>query len=261
MNTYLNLLNAQLTALLENALTEYDASSPKLQALKLAISVDTLTPRKSDNESSFNTPLVELNDRPVNALHASDVDEDEEWLARDDDDDDEAEEAPLPDGFTDREEYNRFLESQGVTDTPQDVAGVLVDEETGEVKEIGNFEQSAANVRQALEEIDTDDTPDPEGIFVVSYTRKDGKVLSIADVRRILNDPISAPLFQMGNIQLLHIACTDNESEKEAIFSVEDNGALPLKAFALSFVQYRGTSVFPGIGLVEARGRVDIGNE
>lgn len=190
-----------------------------------------------------------------------------------------------PAGFTD-ESFDATLEEQvdqelvnALDNGGENVLGVIQNVETGEYVEVGNAE--AINLaNQAVENIenradfddynddnDVDDYYDeelvPHGIretdnyITVTYTRLDEKELTDAQVNTIINHPISSALNKLGAIQLVTVKNTENVAKKEALFAIMEQGELSLKTLAYGIAAYRGITIFPGIGQVQAVGSVN----
>ncbi len=177
----------------------------------------------------------------------------------------ETPEAIIPQGF-DAETYDAFLEEQVEVVFPEravdsvrgsitDVVGTVITED-GTVTEVGDVIASAAAVDQIIADLEEEQGEELEtpNIIKIKYTRLDDKELTVDDVNSIINHPVSSALKHLGSIQLLEINNTDSMSEKDAIFGILEEGTISLKILALGAASYRGVSVFPGIGRVQAVG-------
>lgn len=176
----------------------------------------------------------------------------------------------IPAGFTE-ETFRAFLESNATVLTDDettlddvapnitDVAGLVDVNGDGNLVEVGNFDASADAIAEQLDELELagEEIPEASNLLTVTYTRVNEGELTEANVRSILDHPISQTLNKLGNIQLLSIEPTDVPSKKEAVFVVLEEGRLPLKALALQAVAYRGVHVFPGMGAVQAIANVN----
>jgi hypothetical protein len=186
----------------------------------------------------------------------------------------------IPDGFTE-DTFNDFLTEQvpvvfpekgldNVTATVGDVVGVIPDGK-GNYVEVGNADESIQKVRDIIaknefyeDEYDDeyedeyeDENQEVENTISIVYSRLDDNELTIDNVHTIINHPISDALKRLGSIQLMEINHLDEDYEKEAVFAVLEEGPLPLKALALGITSYRGVSIFPGLGQVQAIGSVN----
>jgi len=175
----------------------------------------------------------------------------------------------LPDGFT-QDAYDAFLQEQavmfpergleGLKEDILDVVGVVYEGDTP--VEVGNIDASAAEARAQIEELreelreDGDDI-EVENAFSVLYTRQDGKELTVEDAYKIVNDRQSASLRHLGQIRLVDVKTADADNKKEVVFTVLEEGKIPLEALALNITAYRGTVIIPGLGRVEAAGKVN----
>jgi len=172
-----------------------------------------------------------------------------------------------PNGFT-PEAFEDFLTEQAPvlenegTDAVVDVVGTLVDE-NGTITEIGDAEASFAQARDIVAAHEEDaaeygeDDIEVENSINVTYTRLDGQALTLENVQTIINHPVSAALKHFGAIQLVDVKATDNASEKQAVFAVLEEGAMPLKALALQVAAYRGITPIAGLGRIQAVGTVN----
>lgn len=194
-----------------------------------------------------------------------------------------------PAGFTD-ESFDATLEEQvdqelvnALDNGGENVVGIVQNVETGEYVEVGNAE--AINLaNQAVEDLenradfddynddnadynDVDDYYDeelvPHGVretdnyITVTYTRLDENELTDDQVKNIIEHPISNALNKLGAIQLVTVKNTENVAKKEALFAIMEQGELSLKTLAYGIASYRGITIFPGIGQVQAVGSVN----
>jgi len=190
----------------------------------------------------------------------------------------EAPAAVIPDGFTEVT-LAAFLAEQGADGVlndgddedeygepyapatlygKQDIVGTIIDPD-GTITEVGNIDQSAANVNEAVAafEAEEEEEIEVENAITISYSRLDGQELTEDNVTDIINHPISDALKHFGTIQLISINDSEEASTKKAVFSVLEDGKLSLKTVALGVTAYRGVSVFPGLGKVKAVGSVN----
>lgn len=174
----------------------------------------------------------------------------------------------IPNGFTE-DSFKKFLGEQvpavfpdyqvdTLASTVTDVVGVVADE-SGNYVEVGNAEESIRKTIDMINEYELEEEEELEAENTISivYSRLDDNELTIDNVHTIINHPISEPLKQLGAIQLMEINHLTEDSHKEAVFAVLEEGPLPLKALALGITSYRGVSIFPGLGQVQAIGSVN----
>ena len=227
-NNYTKLITDQLTSLYISASAVLPADHRTVQVLSDAV-------RRLNSEDAF-TPAAE----PVRANF-------------------------LPAGFTE-EDFNEFLTENEITppvvdeytvNTP-DVVGMVVDNE-GNYTETGNVVESAAAAAAAVAEIEEEEGEEiiTDNLITISYKRLDSEDLTVQNVHTILNHPISEPLKNLGTIQLISVDAGEDASEKKAVFAILEEGTLSLKTLAVGVTSYRGISVFPGLGRVQAVGTVN----
>jgi hypothetical protein len=249
---YINFIINQMSALKDSAVTVLPAGHEALVALETC--VETLKGEKPV------APVVQLFKEAEEATRLQVRDyADYDDLDDDYDDDDFVEpERVIPEGFTETE-YDEFLAQQQETGVGVgDVVGTVVDDATGEVKEIGNPLESAMAAREVVAQIEEDQGEvEVENTIIIKYTNLSGDALTEANVHTIIDHPVSQNLKHLGAIQLITIRGTDDESSKEAVFGILEEGLVSPKALALNVAAYRGISVFPGIGAVRAVGTVN----
>jgi len=170
----------------------------------------------------------------------------------------------IPVGFTE-DTYDEFLTEQietvfadsnpdDVIDNITDVVGTVVGAD-GTLTEVGDVVASGAAADDMVAAYEEEMGEVEVGNSInITYTRIDGNELTVNDVQTIIDHPASDALKHLGTIQLLTINETDDVSKKEAVFGVLETGAISLKALALGAAAYRGVSVFPGLGRVQAIG-------
>lgn len=149
------------------------------------------------------------------------------------------------------------ITAENVQDREDNVIGVIPTGDGGYAT-VGDAADAARELEAMIvdhiaetgEEIETDET------FTVTYTRMNGEELSKADVHRIVEHPVSAPLKHLGDIQLQLVREGEGINEKVAVFYVAEQGDFSLEGFAVNIMGYKGIQVFPGLGQVKAVGNV-----
>ena len=185
----------------------------------------------------------------------------------------------IPRRFIDEAQYDNFVMDQmdtltgnlddtpteeaaeiraGIYDNITDVVGAVPNPETGELEEVGSLDESVAKVDEAITEMENElgDEIEVGDYFIVAYTLMNGDNITEDDVDRIIQHPISNALRHMGHLNFAGVRRTDSPSTLEAVWRVELDGPISRKHFAVGAVAYAGQHVVPGVGLVQARGRV-----
>lgn len=231
--TYIeNMITGQVTALLATAKGSLPANHAVVTALNTCLqSISTAQPAA-----------------PVAAVVAA-----ERFINRD-----------VEDYYDDDDYYNDgggyvepVITAENVQDREDNVIGVIPTGDGGYAP-VGDAADAARELEAMIvdhiaetgEEIETD------GTFTVTYTRMNGEELSEADVHRIIEHPVSAPLKNLGDIQLHRVREGEGINEKVAVFLVNEQGAFSLEGFAVNIMGYKGIQVFPGLGQVKAVGNV-----
>ena len=175
----------------------------------------------------------------------------------------------IPEGFADEEELQSFLDEQlGEGEDGEEAGAAVLDvigtryNEDGTTTELGNKEETFQRVREiiveqneSLEE-EGQEVPENPRQFSVEYKLLDGSTLTDETVNTIIAHPISNNLHSLGNLAILDIENGEDASTKTVNFVVLEEGELPLTAFERQIMEYRGSQVIPGIGLVQAVGGI-----
>lgn len=231
--TYIkDMITAQVTALLATAKNALPANHTVVTAL------DTCLQSLTSPQPAV-TPAA-----PLNRHVERDVDDyyDDDYYDDDYDDRGYVEEIITPDNVGEREDNvigvvptgeGTYVAVGDVDDAARELEAMIVD-----------------HIAETGEEIETDNT------FTVTYTRLNGEELSTADVHRIIEHPVSAPLKNLGKVELYRVHDGEGANEKVAVFLVTEKGNFSLEGFAVNIMGYKGIQVFPGLGQVKAVGNV-----
>lgn len=275
-NTLKTLAVNQLTAL--SSMARETGNEELEQQLKLFI--------MSLGEEATIPPAVET--PASNFTHTQDTEptysgydaDDDEYYDDEDEDDYFEMELPVPEGFRDRDHFERFVEEQpeaGKTTTdhetgeeipvyPDTVSGVIPDGEGG-YTEVGNMDEAFNTVSRFFDashvEYDEDyedgeelyaNEPDDVDTINIKLTRSQGEELTADDVRnRILTHPQTQPMLNIfGNDY--RVLRTEDPSVKVLSFNIDKDNERSHKMAQMmtngNLVKFGGRIVFPGIGQV-----------
>lgn len=149
------------------------------------------------------------------------------------------------------------------TDPEEGIVGYTINE-TGEATAITEIsDETITEVNTLLQEIENEltdqgvDLPAPTAQFKVAYTKTSGEELTLAELKAIIDNPISKRgLAEFGKTPLTGIEDGDTPATKIATFTITEQGRVPLTALTYGIASYQGAITIPGIGLVSAQGSV-----